>query len=235
MTSKPHFVLDDDNDEDSEVEQQHQRLPRIVVGEPVAPSSRSSRRGSRDEEERHVGFAVEPPKTVREGGWSDRRNEDEPEQERSKEKHTYPPSSSSPDRSSSERTRVSPETKTTTKGKGWTTKLKGHSPSVPESLAWVPSKLNWKGLRPVIRSTIASWCGLVLSELHFISATYDVELIASRCKQCSHIRVKSLLVEQDSSFSSFQSFRRLRYRSQTKLNKPSFNFSSSQSPGHGQH
>jgi hypothetical protein len=42
--------------------------------------------------------------------------------------------------------------------------------------------LNWKGLRPVIRSTIASWCGLVLSELHFISATYDVELITSRCK-----------------------------------------------------
>jgi hypothetical protein len=27
----------------------------------------------------------------------------------------------------------------------------------PDYLAWVPSKLNWQALKPVVRSSIASW------------------------------------------------------------------------------
>ncbi|GAA6062092.1 hypothetical protein JCM10212_002342 [Sporobolomyces blumeae] len=47
-------------------------------------------------------------------------------------------------------------------------KVEGITPMsfVPESFAWVPSKLNWKGLRPVVRSTVAGWCGLLLILAH---------------------------------------------------------------------
>lgn len=33
---------------------------------------------------------------------------------------------------------------------------------LPFFLAWIPPHFNWKGARPVIRSTVAAWCGLVL-------------------------------------------------------------------------
>ncbi|GAA5954631.1 hypothetical protein JCM3765_003834 [Sporobolomyces pararoseus] len=175
MTSnrnKPHFVLDDDNDEDSEAEQSHSRLPKIVVEETVAPSSRSSRRGSRDEAERHVGFAEDPETGRDDGGWTERYDEDlelgRKLEDRGKEKHTYPPSSTTarPSPTSSNGSNDSTEKRTSKRNPRWTDKLKGHSPAIPESLSWVPSKLNWKGLRPVLRSTIASWCGLVLMLAH---------------------------------------------------------------------
>lgn len=174
MTSnrnKPHFVLDDDNDEDSEAEQSQVRLPRIVVEEAAVPSSRASRRGSRDEEERHVGFA-EDPETGRDGGgWRENNDADlglgREEEERGKERHTYPPSSTTarPSPTTSNGSNDSTGKRTSKSRPRWTEKLKGHSPAIPESLSWVPSKLNWKGLRPVLRSTIASWCGLVLCKL----------------------------------------------------------------------
>ncbi|KAK4049887.1 hypothetical protein OIO90_005276 [Microbotryomycetes sp. JL221] len=33
---------------------------------------------------------------------------------------------------------------------------------LPSWLAWIPPHLNWKGLRPVVRSSIAAWCGVLL-------------------------------------------------------------------------
>lgn len=161
--NKPHFVLDDDNEDDSEVEQSRQTPPRIVVEEPQA-SNRSSRRGSRDEEERHVGFAPEAVLGRDDEARRETRNIDLQQQEedkQSKENHTYPPSSPDrPSHASDSSTAASPPPPPST----WSSKIKDRSPGIPESLAWVPSKLNWKGLRPVLRSTIASWCGFVLSE-----------------------------------------------------------------------
>ncbi|GAA5902566.1 uncharacterized protein JCM6883_007168 [Sporobolomyces salmoneus] len=168
--NKAQFDLDDDHDDDSEVEQLEQRLPRIIVDEAVSPSNRSSRRGSRDEEERHVGFAADPETGRDNGGWTSRHHEGEQElgqSRNSKEKHTYPPSSTTEEPSpTSSNSGTGASGKNTSSKKSWSKKLGGHSPSIPESLAWVPSKLNWKGLRPVLRSTIASWCGLVLILVH---------------------------------------------------------------------
>jgi len=167
MTSnKPHFVLDDDNEVDSEAEQRRQAPPSIVVEEP-GRSNRSSRRGSRDEEERHVGFAPEAVfgrddearRETRNNGAIDLQQQVEDKQ--SKENHTYPPSSPDrPSHASDSSTAGSPPPPPST----WSSKIKDRSPGIPESLAWVPSKLNWKGLRPVLRSTVATWCGFVLSE-----------------------------------------------------------------------
>ncbi|KAK4050247.1 hypothetical protein OIV83_003568 [Microbotryomycetes sp. JL201] len=33
---------------------------------------------------------------------------------------------------------------------------------LPRWLAWIPPHLNWKGIRPVVRASIAAWCGLLL-------------------------------------------------------------------------
>lgn len=33
---------------------------------------------------------------------------------------------------------------------------------LPHFLAWVPPKLNWRGIRPVVRSALSLWCGLLL-------------------------------------------------------------------------
>lgn len=36
-------------------------------------------------------------------------------------------------------------------------------PPLPGFLAWIKPHMNWKGWRPVIRASIAAWCGLLLS------------------------------------------------------------------------
>lgn len=40
--------------------------------------------------------------------------------------------------------------------------LKRRLPPLPPQLAWVTPHLNWKGLRPVLRSSVAAWCGMLL-------------------------------------------------------------------------
>ncbi|GAA5882877.1 hypothetical protein JCM16303_006623 [Sporobolomyces ruberrimus] len=170
-STKPQFVLDndetDDHDEDSEVDQRGCRLPRIVVD---GAGTERRRRESQEEEqeERHVGF-VDDALNAKEERDLERGL---PREEPTKESHTYPPNSKnsldrpSPTVSNRDSTDSNPSSKTATSTKKWTDKLRGHSPSIPESLAWVPSKLNWKGLRPVVRATIASWCGLVFMLAH---------------------------------------------------------------------
>lgn len=57
---------------------------------------------------------------------------------------SYPPATSSTDHTSSIK-------------KAWL-----RLPPVPAFLAWAPPHNNWKGWRPVIRATVAAWCGLLL-------------------------------------------------------------------------
>lgn len=56
-----------------------------------------------------------------------------------------------------------------------TSKKRRKLPPLPSALAWIPPQLNWKGLRPVIRSSIAAWCGLLLREFRFRVVFLPVE------------------------------------------------------------
>lgn len=166
------------------------RVPAIVVEDAgQAPSSREDEpAGARDldREEKHVGFAAGPDLvTVGGGGGSDEEGARavDPEAGRAE---GYPPA---PRRASSDTTShrhgessdetaataTAPPSKDEVDGKGFdrpefaqppeTTPpaLKRKLPPLPGLLAWVKPHLNWKGFRPVIRASVASWCGLLLS------------------------------------------------------------------------
>lgn len=72
---------------------------------------------------------------------------DDSESQRKNE--TYPPQSSP----SFER----PSSPPTPARKSWF-----HADSLPFFLAWIPPHATWKGMRPVIRASLAAWCGLLL-------------------------------------------------------------------------
>ncbi|KAM0786302.1 hypothetical protein ACM66B_001780 [Microbotryomycetes sp. NB124-2] len=71
-----------------------------------------------------------------------------------KEKHGYPPAASPP------RERASNEDLS-----GLCHRKRFYAQwfdPLPAWLAWIPPRLNWKGFRPVVRASIAAWCGLLL-------------------------------------------------------------------------
>lgn len=64
----------------------------------------------------------------------------------------YPPSpSSSPPSSESQR-----------KPGRFQTFVSRYITHIPPQLAWLAPHLNWKGMRPVLRSSVAAWCGMLL-------------------------------------------------------------------------
>ncbi|GAA6024554.1 hypothetical protein JCM11491_000604 [Sporobolomyces phaffii] len=152
MTSatKPHFVLDGNDDDDSEDDgrtdsrstRRRTTLPSIVV---QRDNGRPPRDDNSDDDERHVGFAP----TERDARSTKATTTDRRARSSNDDDDTYPPPPPRP----------RPTTPPRSRNK-WTRSM------IPESLAWVPSKLNWKGLRPVVRATIASWAGVVLTLAH---------------------------------------------------------------------
>ncbi|GAA5852458.1 hypothetical protein JCM9279_003454 [Rhodotorula babjevae] len=186
------------------------RVPAIVVEDAgQAPSSREdSPAGARDldREEKHVGFAAGPDLvTVGGGGGSDEESAraDEAAGGEGARAAGYPPAprrASSDTTShrhgeSSDETATAPPHKNEVEGKGFdrpefaqppkTTPpaLKRKLPPLPGFLAWVKPHLNWKGLRPVIRASVASWCGLLLmlctSSLNMLGQAAFLVLVVS--------------------------------------------------------
>ncbi|GAA5833075.1 hypothetical protein JCM11251_006506 [Rhodosporidiobolus azoricus] len=175
---KPRFTFEDD-DEDSERDEGSPRdVPTIVVEE---EDQQRERKEAKLEEERHVGFGGEeivPTPVIRvpatpaleetlQGGRSHTTASND------NDKGTYPPSPSAP--APGEPVAQSTEKeKAGCKKKGFegdhfkeddtqTKKsIKARLPPLPEWLAWIPPNLNWKGARPVIRASVAAWCGLLL-------------------------------------------------------------------------
>jgi hypothetical protein len=162
---RPRFSLADDTDDDEDVqtpsrnETSPRHPPSIVI------SGEASRRSeSRD---RHVGFAAAPiiNETPSPGDAA-------PSLEREREGGTDPEKKSPP--SSSENSYPptgrhafdKPEFATQPPGPppAQKEKKKGRLPALPGFMAWIPRNFNWKGFRPVVRSSIAAWCGLLLSE-----------------------------------------------------------------------
>ncbi|GAA5961874.1 hypothetical protein JCM8115_001452 [Rhodotorula mucilaginosa] len=160
---RPRFSLADDTDDDEDVqtpsrnETSPRHPPSIVI------SGEASRRSeSRD---RHVGFAAAPiiNETPSPGDAA-------PSLEREREGGTDPEKKSPP--SSSENSYPptgrhafdKPEFATQPPGPppAQKEKKKGRLPALPGFMAWIPRNFNWKGFRPVVRSSIAAWCGLLL-------------------------------------------------------------------------
>lgn len=141
-TRRPQFIFDDDEGDDSERDESR-AVPAIVVQDAQTPPLESA--PDLDEEERHVGWAPGTEGKV----------EDEQGQET---EGTYPPSPKKEEKSGFDSTKFDEE------GVDETPKtLKDRLPPLPSALAWIPPHLNWKGLRPVLRASLAAWCGLILS------------------------------------------------------------------------
>ncbi|GAA5893885.1 hypothetical protein JCM5296_004627 [Sporobolomyces johnsonii] len=164
---RPRFTLGDEDDSDHDNHTGNGGVPRIVLqdAQRTAQHEKDANGSSRDEE-RHVGFAAQPVVQGEADGLRRTPAIKERESvgfttrpfERASSSSTYPPSS--PDR------RPSHEETPLTKPSApptFASKLESFfTPRVPPALAWIPPKLNWKGLRPVVRSSIAAWCGLLL-------------------------------------------------------------------------
>lgn len=152
MTPRPRraqFALNDDGDDDSEREETRasRPVPVIVVQDAQTPPSRDTPRLG--EEEKHVGFA---PAALVDG-------QDESVKGRDEEGLTYPPSSppKKDEKTGFESSKFKESDPDTPKT------LKNRLPPLPSALAWITPHLNWKGFRPVVRASVAAWCGLILS------------------------------------------------------------------------
>lgn len=162
---RPRFSLADDTDDDEDVQtrSRNETSPRhppsiVISGEP------SRRSESRD---RHVGFAAAPiinetptPEDAAPALEREREGGTDPEKKSppSSSENSYPPTG----RHAFDK----PEFATQPPGPPTAAKEKKKSrlPALPRFMAWIPRNLNWKGLRPVVRASIAAWCGLLLSE-----------------------------------------------------------------------
>ncbi|GAA5852185.1 hypothetical protein JCM8547_006692 [Rhodosporidiobolus lusitaniae] len=171
---RPRFTLDDDDNNDSEREPSRQEpvVPAIVVDK--APSGRDEDLG---DEERHVGFArreeeVAPTPTVDEEATADGQGRSAGAKIETKEENVDFFSKEKTPFESSEFKQDDIETPKT---------LKDRLPPLPEFLAWIPPHLNWKGMRPVIRSSIAAWllCGPSARELG--QASFLVLIVSTIC------------------------------------------------------
>lgn len=165
-------------------------VPAIVVEDAGQGESRTPHSPVRDldREEKHVGFAAEPDFVALGGrGESETGAEEAAAGEKGRTETSaegYPPFSrrASSDvsahrhgESSDDTATAPPSAKTEGEGKGFdrpefaqpeeTTPpaLKRRLPPLPGFLAWIKPHLNWKGMRPVVRASVASWCGLLLS------------------------------------------------------------------------
>ncbi|BGP41609.1 hypothetical protein JCM10449v2_005600 [Rhodotorula kratochvilovae] len=188
---RPRFTLSASEDDASDSEPERAPTPRtlpravpeIVVVEDAGPRTDSTHL---DREERHVGFAQEPDvvalvaemdaAAVGGTGADDARGKEREREGR------YPPSPSArraPSNGNAKDGAVSPlRGEKDARGDGGETgfdrpefaeptettppALKRGLPPLPGFLAWAKPHLNWKGLRPVVRASLASWCGLVL-------------------------------------------------------------------------
>lgn len=161
---RPRFSLADDTDDEEDVQRpsRNETSPRHPPS--IVISGDAGRRSeSRD---RHVGFAPAPviDETPAPGDAT-------PTLEREREGGTDPEKKSPP--SSSENSYPptgrhafdKPEFATQPPGPPPAkNQKKSRMPALPGFMAWIPPNLNWKGFRPVVRSSIAAWCGLLLSE-----------------------------------------------------------------------
>ncbi|GAA6035596.1 hypothetical protein JCM8097_004920 [Rhodosporidiobolus ruineniae] len=181
---RPRFTLNDDEDDDSEREHDEPSSPPAVpaiVVEDVPP------RRDPGEEERHVGFGgasvaptpiVEVPDVHVEG-----EKREEELQANGNGKETYPPSSKEEKSKKKEGFEAANlDEKDPSEKKTWTDRV----PFLPGAIAWADPHLNWKGLRPVVRSSVAAWCGLVLmlcgpSERMLGQASFLVLVVATIC------------------------------------------------------
>ncbi|GAA6054703.1 hypothetical protein JCM3770_000038, partial [Rhodotorula araucariae] len=182
---RPHFTLSDADADDSDSELEPEpapRVPAIVVVEDGAPPS-GSRLRDLDREERRVGFAREPdivalaaeaaadaagiahgggssdsPRGANDGAYPPSPPARPRLSNGTKEDALYPPHAEKDkrDHAGYDRPEFAPPQEPTPAAR------KGRMPPLPGFLMWVKPHLNWKGLRPVIRASLASWCGLVL-------------------------------------------------------------------------
>ncbi|GAA5991944.1 hypothetical protein JCM11641_001599 [Rhodosporidiobolus odoratus] len=93
---------------------------------------------------------------------------------------TYPPSSPRDGGKGFDADRFKEEDQDTPKT------LKDRLPPLPSWMEWIPPHLNWKGLRPVIRASVAAWCGLLLmlcgpSQRMLGQASFLVLVVATIC------------------------------------------------------
>lgn len=163
---RPRFRIADDSDDDED--DTGTNFPD-ESGPPPPLQSALNGHGSRDSEghERHVGFAAAPvfndgrdpgpgqaasplaEKDKRDGG-ADLEKQSPPS---SSSKDSYPPTGRKAFDGPEFATKSPPEPPS----------KKSRLPPLPGFMAWIPPNMNWKGFRPVVRSSIAAWCGLLLS------------------------------------------------------------------------
>lgn len=80
-----------------------------------------------------------------------------------KQADEYPPPPSTPHSRSREPPTLPPEpTKATAPADAPSSRFAKILLPLPEPLQWIEPHLNWKGWRPVVRASVAAWCGLIL-------------------------------------------------------------------------
>lgn len=190
QSPRPRFTLDGD-DEDAEGTADEYELddvravPSIVVqeSEPARKPTSSVHGGEEEErdldrEERHVGFAKGADTVIPRDAVSDQDervgrgdgfvaqevNEDGRERERAGGLREQSEGTSKEVKKDPAAPFDKPEFAAPA-GSTIPVALKRKLPSLPGflSFAWVKPHLSWKGFRPVVRASVAGWCGLLLS------------------------------------------------------------------------
>lgn len=162
---------DTDRDDDTEDEDSHGAVPPAIVindGPLTSVPSTSSR-------------TLAPPHTL--AATQTTLSEKQPHKEEpasAPTKEAYPPQPSEPKQSGTDFAAPPDPEPAQPTAKSWRRRL----PGLPSALAWIPPKLNWKGYRPVLRSSIAAWCGLILmmgtkSEAMLGQASFLVLVVAT--------------------------------------------------------
>ena len=154
---KPRFSLGNHNDDDDDSDDDIPTPPKIVIndasprpGQQQSEPTQESGRPASDDKTEKLADKVRDPNNEK------AIETDDPIQAA----QTYPPgqkneasaAQANPADPSPDAGAAAPGAKT------WRARL----PPVPAALAWVTPRLNWKGFRPVLRASIAAWCGLIL-------------------------------------------------------------------------
>ncbi|GAA6020046.1 hypothetical protein JCM10207_006768 [Rhodosporidiobolus poonsookiae] len=204
---RPRFTINDDEDDDSERDDpspSSPSVPAIVVDPSPPPAAPALGRPDFDAEERHVGFARKEevaPTPVLDGGESvagggeredrgEKNGEEKDERGRGFDaenlREEVPPSPENVKKAKGQAGDGKEDNGENEDEKAKDTGWKSHLPPLPGFMEWIPPHMNWKGWRPVIRSSVAAWCGLILmlcgpSERMLGQASFLVLIVATIC------------------------------------------------------
>lgn len=176
---QPRFVVADDSSGDESGREAHQPSPPPPA---IVIDGGASRKDEIRSSSNHVGF-VEPPlqekqpdhgaaaanaADMQDGGERQRADPEKSSPSDFSADSSYPPTG----RQAFDR----PEFDTEPPLEANAHAKKSRLPPLPEFLAWIPPHLNWKGWRPVIRSSLAAWLGLLLSKCTIVCSPHTRRL-----------------------------------------------------------